>query len=186
MTNEKGTAIAIVLMVLAVVSLIGVALLTQSQLDVQLTSSMSSYDRLFGLADGGATVGFETIRQREDITETTGETGPPRQIYPRSKDIQTSTSHPDLEFTKVNTATDPPCNNDWEICYEDVSGVGGYASIIPALQDGECCPGYECSAGGGYKFESWRSDGRGVRKHAIGGTSSRVEVSVRICRKKGS
>ena len=183
MNNEKGTAVAIVLMVLAVISLIGVGLLTQSQLDVQLSSSLSSYDRLFGLADGGATLGFETVRKREDITETTSENHPPLQWYPTRKDINAPVAS--QTYKKVG-GTGGCTESTGDICYEDQAGVGGYASIIQALSDGNCCPGFECSGGGGYKFESWVSDGRGVREHALGGTASKVEISVRICRKKGS
>ena len=175
MTNEKGTAIAIVLMVLAVVSLIGVALLTQSQLDVQLSSSLSSYDRLFGLADGAATIGFENIRKTEDVPVVEGRR---YQIYPTSKDITVASGSESFKSVDSGCAEGDP-----EICFQSHAGLGCYAALVLPLTDGECCPGFECPS---YKYESWMADGRGVREHVLGGTSSKVEISIRICRKKGS
>lgn len=61
MNNNQGSAVAIVLMILAVVSLIGVGLLTQSRMDVQLTSAIRSQDKLFSLADGAASIAYQDI-----------------------------------------------------------------------------------------------------------------------------
>ncbi len=59
MNTNQGSAVAIVLMILAVVSLIGIGLLTQSRMDVQLTSAIRSQDKLFNLADGAASIAFQ-------------------------------------------------------------------------------------------------------------------------------
>lgn len=61
MIDNRGSAVAIVLMILAVVSLAGVALLTQSRLDIRLTSSIKNYDKMFNLADGGSTISFHDL-----------------------------------------------------------------------------------------------------------------------------
>ncbi len=55
MKNNNGSAVAIVMLVLGIVSLIGVALLTQSRMDMQLTTSLKTYDELVSLADARAT-----------------------------------------------------------------------------------------------------------------------------------
>jgi hypothetical protein len=59
--SNNGSAVAIVLMILAVVSLIGVGLLMQSKMDVRLTSAIRSHDRLFSLADGAASIGYKDV-----------------------------------------------------------------------------------------------------------------------------
>jgi len=59
--NNRGSAIAIVLLVLALVTLLGVGLILQSRMDLQLTASLKSYDMMFGLADGGSSVGFNHL-----------------------------------------------------------------------------------------------------------------------------
>ncbi len=54
MTNQRGSAIVIVLLVIGIISIAGVGLLIQSRLDTKFTSSLRSYDKVFNLADGGA------------------------------------------------------------------------------------------------------------------------------------
>jgi len=73
--NNRGSAIAIVLLVLALVTLLGVGLILQSRMDLQLTASLKSFDKMFGLADGGSSVGFNDLytRNREAaISSVTG------------------------------------------------------------------------------------------------------------------
>ena len=52
---------AIVLMVLAVVSLIGVGLLTQSIIDFKFASSYKSHNTAFNLADGAASLALARV-----------------------------------------------------------------------------------------------------------------------------
>ncbi|MEJ2718368.1 MAG: pilus assembly PilX N-terminal domain-containing protein [Deltaproteobacteria bacterium] len=61
MIDNRGSAVALVLLILAVVSLAGVALMTQSRLDIRLTSSIKNYDKMFSLADGGSTISFQDL-----------------------------------------------------------------------------------------------------------------------------
>ena len=58
MVNNRGSAVALVLMILAVVSLIGVGLISLSRVDVKLTAALKGYDKVFGLADGACTRAF--------------------------------------------------------------------------------------------------------------------------------
>jgi hypothetical protein len=62
MRTDRGSAVAIVMLVLAVVSLIGVALLTQSRLDMQLTTSLQVYDDMSSRADAVATDQLARLR----------------------------------------------------------------------------------------------------------------------------
>ncbi len=59
--NERGNAVAIVLMVLAVVSLLGVGLLTQSRIDMKFVNSFKSHNTAFNLADGAASLALTRV-----------------------------------------------------------------------------------------------------------------------------
>ncbi len=52
--NEKGSAVAIVLMFLGVLSLVGAGLMLQTRLDVMFTRAVESSTSMVGLADGAA------------------------------------------------------------------------------------------------------------------------------------
>ena len=62
MRSEKGSAVALVLLVLGVISLIGVAALLQSRLDLRFATALQSYDKMFNLADGSAKLSLAYIR----------------------------------------------------------------------------------------------------------------------------
>jgi hypothetical protein len=61
MRNERGNIIALVLLILAVVSLVGAGALMMSRYDLRFTAALRSYDKGFNLADGGATIGFRYV-----------------------------------------------------------------------------------------------------------------------------
>ncbi len=65
MADNRGSAIALVLMILAVVSLIGVGLITLSRMDVKFTSALNSYDKMFNLADGASTRAFYDLKIKD-------------------------------------------------------------------------------------------------------------------------
>jgi Tfp pilus assembly protein PilX len=81
MRNEKGNVIALVLLILAVVSLVGAGALMMSRYDLRFTGALKSYDKGFNLADGGATVGYRDLakRDREQAQSMTADytTNPP-------------------------------------------------------------------------------------------------------------
>jgi type II secretory pathway pseudopilin PulG len=62
MGNQKGSGIAIVLIVLGVVSLMGVAALLRSRLDLQLSSAMHSHQTMVNVADAAATAGVRKLQ----------------------------------------------------------------------------------------------------------------------------
>jgi len=51
MRDQKGNAVTIVLLILAVVSLLGVGAMTQSRISMQFTSSLTHYDRMLVIGD---------------------------------------------------------------------------------------------------------------------------------------
>jgi|GEM_PF-2689421 hypothetical protein len=59
--NDRGNAVAIVLLVLAVTSLIGVGMLTQSRIDVKFATSHKSHATAFNLADGAASLALVAV-----------------------------------------------------------------------------------------------------------------------------
>jgi hypothetical protein len=60
-SNDRGNAVAIVLLVLAVTSLIGVGMLTQSRIDVKFATSHKSHSTAFNLADGAASLALVAV-----------------------------------------------------------------------------------------------------------------------------
>jgi len=61
-SNDRGNAVAIVLLVLGVVSLLGAGLLTQSRVDVKFVTSLKSHNTAFNLADGAAAIALSKIQ----------------------------------------------------------------------------------------------------------------------------
>ena len=59
--SDRGNAVAIVLLVLAVVSLVGVGMLTQSRIDLKFATSYKSHATAFNLADGAASLAYTTV-----------------------------------------------------------------------------------------------------------------------------
>lgn len=62
MNKERGMAVALVLLILAVVSLLGAGLMVQSIMNTRFSSAQKNYDKMFNLADGGATYGYNKIQ----------------------------------------------------------------------------------------------------------------------------
>ncbi len=60
-SNDMGNAVAIVLLVLGVVSLLGAALLTQSRIDVKFVTAFKSHNTAFNLADGAAAIALTKL-----------------------------------------------------------------------------------------------------------------------------
>jgi len=59
--NDRGNAVAIVLLVLAVTSLIGVGMLTQSRMDLKFVTSYKSHTTAVNLADGAASIALTRV-----------------------------------------------------------------------------------------------------------------------------
>ena len=74
--NQNGSAVALVLVVLGVVSLIGAAALLQSQHSLWSATAKQTYDKMFYLADGASQVATQELsRLDDDPVVTVGSTG---------------------------------------------------------------------------------------------------------------
>ncbi len=62
MRNQKGSAVAIVLILLAAGGLLGAGLMLQSQLDTKVSSAKASHVRSVNLADGAARLALKSLR----------------------------------------------------------------------------------------------------------------------------
>lgn len=146
---------AIVLMVLGVVSLIGVALLTQSRLDIQFTSSLKSYDKMFNLADGASAISFQDLwRKNRDVG-----------YLPTDSTLGRVTLFSDQTIVGVPEA-------------------GKYTAAVElsgASTDPRLSVGWES----GYFPEFWRGEGTGMRDQAFESMPSIVHASVTKFRKSG-
>jgi len=141
MKNQRGSAVAIVMLVLAVVSLIGVALLTQSRLDMQLTTSIRVYDDMTSRADARATEGLVKLRgsYRYDVS-----------AYSSYTDATTYALNPEpiTGYTQVDQGpltTDPhlPSSTAISNTTTGTSNIVGYSINPPAgWQKGSAPDGY--------------------------------------------
>lgn len=74
MKNEKGAAIALVLLILGVVSLILAGVVVQRQFDTRLNMAQSNRSKMFNLADGAASMAFTQVGLKESIEYSGGQT----------------------------------------------------------------------------------------------------------------
>jgi hypothetical protein len=138
MDNNRGSAIALVLMILAVVSLIGVGLISLSRMDVKFTAALKSYDKMFNLADGASTRAFYDLksRDREQDTNFVGKSVRLDNIYPNPLDSTKPPTEPLVGDYSVNLILD------------------GYST--------EPSSGWELGTRGYYQ-EYWIGEGQGIR-----------------------
>lgn len=69
--NQKGSAVALVLVVLGVVSLIGAAALLQSKHHLWSATSRQTYDKMFYLADGASAIATKELSRKDEDPEVT-------------------------------------------------------------------------------------------------------------------
>jgi PilX N-terminal len=140
MGNSRGFALVIVLLLLALVSLLGVAMLSMSRMDLKFTAALKSYDRTLNLADGASGMSFMDLRKqdRESQTNFIG------QGSVRIDDIYKGTEH------KVGD-------------YHASLILQGYDTSAKKQPGWEAGPG---SGGEGYHRQFWIGEGKGVRTTA--------------------
>lgn len=71
--SEKGSAVVIVLIFLGIVSMIGVGLLLQSQLDMQFTAAVTGSDHRLDLSEMGLSYMFPLPPSMDRVSVTTGQ-----------------------------------------------------------------------------------------------------------------
>lgn len=151
MKNEKGSAIAIVLLVLAVVSIVGAGLLLQSRYDEKITQAQKNYDRTFGLADGAASYAFPEILARDSVLYKGGPTV-----------VWTHYLGSRLPLTDPNNVVTVAIQGSTG---EVVVGKATARIIIEGYNtDPQEMPGWELGTAEGYHVQFWVAEGTGKRE----------------------
>ncbi len=158
MRSERGSAIAIVLLILGVVSLVGAGLLLQSSFDTKVTQAQKNYDRTFGLADSAASLAYPEILAKDTVAYK----GVATTIWSQTIDVK-----PYIEGASTNDAS------------------FGRALAQAILEGYDTDPsqlhGWELGTGEGYHVQFWIALGTGSRK----GSGERLpETSAYIAAKK--
>ncbi|MFC1833153.1 hypothetical protein ACFL2Q_00280 [Thermodesulfobacteriota bacterium] len=148
MRNQKGAAIAMVLLLLGVISVVGAALILQNKLDIRFSSALKNVDRMLGMADGAASKSFYRLPDMENKSIGSGR-----------DPIEIADSNVKTPVTNVKVAG---------------RGTYSYRAIYMGQAEGSQCPGDEVSAGdGGYSGGSianpnarqyWLAEGVGKTK----------------------
>lgn len=73
-SNEKGSAVVLVLIFLGIVSIIGVGLLLQSQLDLQFTAAVTGSDHRLDMSEGGVSYMFPLPPNMDQVSVGAGQT----------------------------------------------------------------------------------------------------------------
>lgn len=73
MKNERGAALALVVLILGIVSLIVAGIVVQRQFDARFGAAQTNYNRMFNLADGAAAIAFTHVGLKESVEYTEGQ-----------------------------------------------------------------------------------------------------------------
>ncbi len=128
--DERGVAVALVMLVLALVTLAATGLVLQSRMDTKYNRALGNYDKMFNLADAGAVRAFYQIQLTESVgftgesVYTTVETGAP----PTMGQWQ-------AKIAIKGYSTDPQDTPGWELGQDS-----GYHVQVPGLVK-EAVPG---------------------------------------------
>jgi hypothetical protein len=166
MRNQKGNVIALVLLLLAVVSLVAAGALLISRQDMKFTAASKGYDRTFNVADGAATTAWRDLgtKDREGDTKFTDPSNPPKP-FTIACHCKGSFADPSL-CTGSARSTCTRCVDKSQGDYDVKLQLLGYVT--------QTKPGWEQ---GGYYEEMW--DGNGYSSPTYTQTAnSNVEVCV--------
>jgi Tfp pilus assembly protein PilX len=177
MLNDKGYAIVLVLLFLAVISLLGVGLMQMSRLDLQFTGAVKNYNKLFNLADGACAIAYEDLKgvgSRQGQVQYTGPaplgSGPALVPVP-------PTNTTDADNTLWNPLTSPfsyPYPGKQYLYPGQSAATTGKAATVGKYYVMEYLqgyndssyqtPGYEAGQGSsGYHMEYWTGEGHANR-----------------------
>jgi hypothetical protein len=93
MTGQNGSAVAMVLLFLGVVSIIGAGLMLQSKMDVQFTSAIQGADLTLNVGDAASGKAFRNLPDKPPMAETykqpiVADSGPKSSDLPSSYTVQ--------------------------------------------------------------------------------------------------
>jgi hypothetical protein len=155
MKNEKGSAIALVLLVLGVVSLVGAGLLLQTRFDTKFTQAQKNYDRSFGMADSAASYAFPEILAKDTVTYKGG----PTVAWQK----------------KMYLPVQPGAYSATEVTGTAYLGQAISRAIIQGYDtDPSQVAGWELGTAEGYHVQFWTAEGLGVRTVGTGTRTSGV------------
>jgi hypothetical protein len=113
MKNERGAAIAIVLLILGVVSLIAAGLMVQRQFDSYFTMAQTNFDKMFNLADGAALVAFTKVGLKESVEYSGGQSA--ETVYTSTGQGQDQVGEWTSRTIMKGYDTDPTLLSGWEL-----------------------------------------------------------------------
>jgi Tfp pilus assembly protein PilX len=160
MKNERGNAIALVLLILAVVSLVGAGALMMSRHDLRFSHALRSYDMGFNLADGAATISYRDLAKHDR-----------EQSLSLKADYETNTPNPKTVFCQC-TQPGNCCTSSEASCPRCVDRAAGNYYVNVQIVDYRTSlsndgAGWEA---GSYYNENW--NGQGVAQRAPGKTGA--------------
>ena len=168
MRNERGNVVALVLLILAVVSLVGAGTLMMSRYDLKYTAALRSYDKGFNLADGGATISYRDLSKRDreqsltsDSSDGSAITSEYKTTAPKAKTIYCHCIDPANCSSASTKASCPRCVDRTAGDYDAKIQIVDYSTAITEEA------GWEA---GSYYTVLW--NGLGVAERAPGKKSS--------------
>jgi hypothetical protein len=181
MSNNRGSVILLIMLLLGVVTLVAVGAMVMSIYDQKFTSALKSYDKGFNLADGAATLSFRDLgqRDREQDTSFIDPNSPPGPII-------IFCHCQDSSYTVTGNVESGNCISARSTCTRCVDrSVGNFDSKIQLLGfSTQPPPGWEA---GTYYAEQWNGTGQaapattlvsGSDKQVNTAYSAMVETSV--------
>jgi hypothetical protein len=188
--SEAGNAVAVVLLVLGVVSLLGIGLLTRSTMDTRFSAAYKSHERMFSLADGAANIAFAWLALYGAAPETFVPNLPNQQplVYPSvlaGEEWKKQYSNPFYVRKADNPAGSRPDGSAAAVCAAEEE-KGMYWPVISFLGIGLPPAGFEYN-----KFETqyWIATGLVTtdRSATTGGApkgAPRAQASVQLAVQK--
>ncbi|MBM3298980.1 MAG: hypothetical protein FJY85_03400 [Deltaproteobacteria bacterium] len=113
MKNERGAAIAIVLLILGMVSLIAAGLMVQRQFDSYFTMAQTNYEKMFNMADGAALVAYTKVGIKESVGYQGGQTS--ETVYTSTGQGQDRVGSWTSRTILKGYDTDPSLLSGWEL-----------------------------------------------------------------------
>jgi hypothetical protein len=168
MRNERGNVIALVLLILAVVSLVGAGALMMSRYDLKFTAALKSYDKGFNLADGGATVMYRYLAKLDPEQTLTGESAPLSTLKEKPPTAQTKFCHCADPANCSSESTKATCTR----CVDRAAGdYDAKVQFVDYTNETTSMPGWE--SGGTLVF--W--NGLGVSERAPGKIAAKYQTA---------
>jgi hypothetical protein len=147
MCNERGSAIALVLLMLGLLTMLAVGVMVQARMDTKIVRAQRQHDKALNLADGAASMAFVTLAYR-DTGEFTGRA---------------------VHNTEWSSDGDDGMNGSWSERlgkWTATTVLKGYETSPAALA------GWGLGADTGYHIQYWIAEGTGAQLRSASETPS--------------